>query len=40
MVYTTSEKTNIDQNKIDFKLSNNQLIIFKRGYFTKELDPL
>jgi hypothetical protein len=39
MAYTTSTRTNILQNQIDFKLPENQPIIFKRGYFIKTLDP-
>lgn len=40
MSYTTSERTNILQNQEDFKLLDNQPLIFKRGYFIKELDPI
>jgi hypothetical protein len=39
MSYTTTTRTNLLQNQIDFQLSENQPIIFKRGYFIKELDP-
>ena len=40
MSYSTSECTNLFQNQEDFELSNNQPLIFKRGYFIKELDPI
>ena len=39
MAFITSEKTNLFQNEPNFILSENQPIIFKRGYFTKVLDP-
>jgi hypothetical protein len=38
MSYTTSTRTNQLQNSDDFKLSENQPNIFKKGYFIKELD--
>ena len=40
MAYITFICINILQNQIDFKLPKNQLNIFKRGYFIKELNPL
>ena len=40
MSYSTNTQTNITQNQEDFKLSNNQPLIFKRGLFIKELDPI
>ena len=40
MSYFTTTRTNITQNQEDFKLSNNQPLIFKRGLFIKELDPI
>jgi hypothetical protein len=40
MSYTTNTRINIAQNQEDFKLSDNQPLIFKRGLFIKELDPI
>jgi hypothetical protein len=40
MSYSTTARTNIIQNQEDFKLSDNQPLIFKRGLFIKELDPI
>ncbi len=40
MSYSTSIRTNILQNQEDFKLFNNQPLIFKRGLFIKELNPI
>ncbi|KAH6700620.1 hypothetical protein BKA61DRAFT_661685 [Leptodontidium sp. MPI-SDFR-AT-0119] len=40
MSYSTTTRTNITQNQEDFKLSDNQPLIFKRGLFIKELDPI
>ncbi|PVH68542.1 hypothetical protein DL98DRAFT_578774 [Cadophora sp. DSE1049] len=40
MSYSTTTRTNIIQNQEDFKLSNNEPLIFKRGLFIKELDPI
>ena len=40
MSYSTTTRTNITQNQEDFKLSNNQPLIFKRRLFIKELDPI
>ena len=40
MSYTTDIRTNLAQNQSNFQLPpiEQELIIFKRGYFIKELD--
>ena len=42
MSYTTDIRTNLAQNQPDFQLPpiKQEPIIFKRGYFIKELDPI
>ena len=42
MAYTTDIRTNLAQNQPNFQLPaiENEPIIFKRGYFIKELDPI
>ena len=42
MAYTTDIRTNLAQNQLNFQLPSieNEPIIFKRGYFIKELDPI
>ncbi len=42
MSYITDIRTNLAQNQPNFKLPSlkEEPIIFKRGYFIKELDPI
>ena len=42
MSYTTDIRTNLAQNQPNFQLPpiEQEPIIFKRGYFIKELDPI
>ena len=40
MSYTTSTRINLLQNQESYSLPENQPLIFKRGLFTKELDPI
>jgi hypothetical protein len=42
MSYITDICTNLAQNQLNFQLPSieNKLIIFKRGYFIKELNPI
>ncbi len=42
MSYTTNIRTNLAQNQPNFQLPSieEEPIIFKRGYFIKELDPI
>jgi hypothetical protein len=42
MAYTTDIRTNLAQNQPNFQLPpiEEEPIIFKRGYFIKELDPI
>jgi hypothetical protein len=42
MAYTTDIRTNLAQNQPNFQLPpiKDKPIIFKRGYFIKELDPI
>jgi hypothetical protein len=40
MSFTTSTRTNLLQNQESYKLPENQPLIFKRGLFIKELDPI
>ena len=42
MSYITDICTNLAQNQLNFQLPTikNKLIIFKRGYFIKELNPI
>ena len=42
MSYTTDIRTNLAQIQLNFQLPSieNEPIIFKRGYFIKELDPI
>ena len=39
MPYTTSEKTNIFQNSLEYKLPLSKSNLFRKGYFEKILNP-
>jgi len=40
MSYTTTKRTNLVQNSPNFRLPENLPPIFKKGLFTKTLDPI
>ena len=40
MPYTTSKKTNIQQNNIEYTLLNTKSSLFNKGYLKKVLNPL
>ena len=39
MVYSTSKRTNIFQNSLNYKLPLSKSNLFRKGYFEKTLNP-